>query len=173
MESERFEGLVRSFGQTRSRRQALRGLAGAGALLALLSAKPGEEATAGERPHERLHDRTPQRNRQQRNKNDNNKNNNNPDQNNGPDPGRLDADGDGLGAATERQLGTDLANPDTDGDGVTDGAEVDSGTDPLMDCEEQCSSFTVLSERCGLLCLTNPTCSENCRERCFETCLFA
>ena len=83
MDSERFDGLVRSFGQTRSRRQTLRGLTGAGALLALFAATPGEEATAGERPHERLQDRTPQRNRQQRNTNDNKKNkNNNNDKNN-------------------------------------------------------------------------------------------
>ena len=34
-------GLVRSFGQSRSRRQTLRGLAGAGALVALLAAPPG------------------------------------------------------------------------------------------------------------------------------------
>ena len=33
MDSERFDGLVRSLGQTRSWRQALRALAGAGALL--------------------------------------------------------------------------------------------------------------------------------------------
>jgi hypothetical protein len=46
MDSERFDGLVRSFGQTRSRRQTLRGLAGAGTLLALLAAKTGEEALA-------------------------------------------------------------------------------------------------------------------------------
>ena len=77
MDSERFDVLVRAFGQTRSRRQTLRGLAGVGALLALFAATPGEEATAGERPHERLQDRTPQRNRQQRNKNKNNQNNQN------------------------------------------------------------------------------------------------
>ena len=46
MDSERFDGLVRSFGQTRSRRQTLRGLAGAGTLLALFAAKSGEEAMA-------------------------------------------------------------------------------------------------------------------------------
>ena len=40
MDSERFDGLVRSFGQTRSRRQTLRGLAGVGAFLALLTATP-------------------------------------------------------------------------------------------------------------------------------------
>ena len=40
MDSERFDGLVRSFGQVRSRRQTLRGLAGAGALVALLAATP-------------------------------------------------------------------------------------------------------------------------------------
>ena len=40
MDSERFDELVRSLGQTRSRRQTLRGLAGAGALVALLAAQP-------------------------------------------------------------------------------------------------------------------------------------
>ena len=45
-------------------------------------------------PHERLQDRTPQRNRKQRNKNNNKDNNRN--QINGLDTGRLlDADGDG------------------------------------------------------------------------------
>jgi hypothetical protein len=44
-----------------------------------------------------------------------------------------DADGDGLGAATERRLGTAVRNPDTDGDGLTDGAEfTHHGTDPLL-----------------------------------------
>ena len=47
MDSERFDGLVRSFGQTRSRRQMVRGLAGAGALLALLAAKPVAAGKAG------------------------------------------------------------------------------------------------------------------------------
>jgi hypothetical protein len=47
MDSERFDGLVRTFGQTRSRRQTLRGLAGAGALLALLAAKPVAAGKAG------------------------------------------------------------------------------------------------------------------------------
>ncbi len=40
MDSERFDRIARSFGQARSRRQTLRGLAGAGALVALLAAKP-------------------------------------------------------------------------------------------------------------------------------------
>src|SRR5215213_4366412 len=45
MDSERFDGLVRSFGQTRSRRQTLRGLAGAVAVGAF--AVGGREASAG------------------------------------------------------------------------------------------------------------------------------
>jgi hypothetical protein len=47
MDSERFDGFVRIFGQTRSRRQTLRGLAGvlAGGALAL----GGQEADAGKR----------------------------------------------------------------------------------------------------------------------------
>ena len=38
MDSERFDGLVRSFGQTRSRRQTLRGLAGVAAGVVALGA---------------------------------------------------------------------------------------------------------------------------------------
>ena len=95
MDSERFDGLVRSVGQARSRRQALRGLAGAGALVALLAATSGEDATAGELPHERLQDRTPQRNGNQRNKNQNNNDN----QNNDNTP----SGGGGLGAVRPTQ----------------------------------------------------------------------
>jgi hypothetical protein len=40
MDAERFDGLVRSFDESRSRWQTLRGLAGAGALLSLLATKP-------------------------------------------------------------------------------------------------------------------------------------
>jgi hypothetical protein len=41
MDAERFDGLVRTFGQRRSRRQTLGGLAGAGAaLIGLLAATP-------------------------------------------------------------------------------------------------------------------------------------
>jgi hypothetical protein len=47
MDSERFDGLVRSFGQTRSRRQTLRGLAGATAVV--LGASLGAERTAAKR----------------------------------------------------------------------------------------------------------------------------
>jgi hypothetical protein len=64
-----------------SRRGILRllGVGGASGLLALA----GLEAMAGERPHERLQDRTPQRNRKQRNKRQNNKNNNTQNNNGG------------------------------------------------------------------------------------------
>ena len=44
MESERFDGLVRSFGQTRSRRQTLRGLAGGAAGAAALALSGGTRA---------------------------------------------------------------------------------------------------------------------------------
>src|SRR5688500_766817 len=47
MDSERFDGLVRSFGQTRSRRQTLRGLAGGAAVGALVLG--GGEVVAGKR----------------------------------------------------------------------------------------------------------------------------
>jgi hypothetical protein len=45
--------------------------------------------------------------------------------------GSVDADGDGLGAASESVIGTNPANSDTDGDGISDGAEVQQGTNPL------------------------------------------
>jgi hypothetical protein len=45
MDSDRFDGLMRSFGQTRSRRQTLRGLAGA--LVALLAATPVAAGNVG------------------------------------------------------------------------------------------------------------------------------
>jgi hypothetical protein len=43
----------------------------------------------------------------------------------------LDADGDGLSDAEERELGTDPENADSDGDGTSDGDEVTDGSDPL------------------------------------------
>ncbi len=48
-----------------------------------------------------------------------------------------DADGDGLDACTEQELGTDPDLADTDGDGVSDGEEVDCISDPL-DADEAC-----------------------------------
>ena len=48
MDSERFDGFVRSFGQARTRRQTLRGLAGVGALVALLAAKPVAAGKTGQ-----------------------------------------------------------------------------------------------------------------------------
>ncbi len=86
----------------------------------------GAEASAAERPHERLGQRTPQRNRRQRNDNDNDKNQNNKNNtNDGGSGGNTsglgavrDADGDGLADATERDLGTDPLDPDTDDDGL-------------------------------------------------------
>jgi hypothetical protein len=48
MNSERFDGFVRSFGQARTRRQTLRGLAGAGALVALVAAKPVAAGKTGQ-----------------------------------------------------------------------------------------------------------------------------
>lgn len=43
-----------------------------------------------------------------------------------------DADGDGLDAAAEKELGTDPKLADTDGDGIDDAKEADSNTDPLL-----------------------------------------
>ena len=48
MDSERFDRIVRSLGQARSRRQTLRGLAGAGAFVALLAAKPVAAGKTGQ-----------------------------------------------------------------------------------------------------------------------------
>ncbi|WP_025321338.1 carboxypeptidase regulatory-like domain-containing protein [Deferrisoma camini] len=42
-----------------------------------------------------------------------------------------DADGDGLSAARESELGTSDTDPDSDDDGLTDSAEVERGTNPL------------------------------------------
>ena len=130
MDSERFDGLVRSFGQTRSRRQTLRGLAGAGALLALFAATPGEEATAGDKPVGRLQDRTPQRNRQQRNTNDNKKNNNN---NN--DKNNNTRDGGGGGQLGSSQPGTGQNGQLGSTDSLLCGYQCD---DALTDCEYAC-----------------------------------
>lgn len=47
-----------------------------------------------------------------------------------------DADGDGLEAWEEDQLGTDPNNADSDGDGHDDGVETDGNTDPL-DAEDR------------------------------------
>ena len=128
----RFDGLVRSFGQTRSRRQTLRGLAGAGALLALLAAKSGEEATAGDNPVGRLQDRTPQHNRQQRNKNDNkndNKKNNNNNTSDGGGGGQLGSSQPGTGE--NGQLGST--------DSLLCGYQCN---DAITDCEYACPGQT-------------------------------
>lgn len=44
-----------------------------------------------------------------------------------------DADGDGLSASEEAELGTDPELADTDGDGWQDGEELDGNTDPTDD----------------------------------------
>jgi hypothetical protein len=77
-DQERIDQLSRIFAAGSSRRGILRalGVVGASGLLAVV----GHDAMAGERPHQRLQDRTPKRNRKQRNNknantNDNNNNN--------------------------------------------------------------------------------------------------
>ena len=64
-DQERIDQLSRIFAAGSSRRGILRalGVVGASGLLAVV----GHEAMAGERPHQRLQDRTPKRNRKQRN----------------------------------------------------------------------------------------------------------
>jgi hypothetical protein len=171
MDAEQFDRIATGLGRGASRRRLLR--LGSALLPVGLLAAWQREAAGAERPHERLGRRTPQRNRQQRTKNNNDndtkKKNTNPDRDNDRDRQR-DADGDGLGAATERQLGTDLTNPDTDGDGVTDGAEVTlHGTDPLsggqlgsigpsLNCTETCIRF----EDCVGACQASPGCFTFC-----------
>jgi hypothetical protein len=155
MDSERFDGLVRSFGQTWSRRQTLRGLAGAGALLALFAAKAGEEATAGDKPVGRLQDRTPQRNRQQRNKkNNNNKNDNN---NNTSDGGGGDQLGSSQpGTGKNGQLGSTTS--------LLCGYQCN---DALTDCEYACFNASSGSAdpdpACYAVCLSqNDACVAAC-----------
>jgi hypothetical protein len=152
MDSERFDGLVRSFGQTWSRRQTLRGLAGAGALLALFAATPGEEATAGDKPVGRLQDRTPQRNRQQRNKNDNKKNNNNT------------SDGGGGGQLGSSQPGTGQNGQLGSTDSLLCGYQCN---DALTDCEYACFNASSGSAdpdpACYAVCLSqNDACVAAC-----------
>jgi hypothetical protein len=80
MNQEHIDQNTRPLGSGLSRRGMLRTLGGigAGGLLAVV----GHEAQAADRPHQRLQDRTPQRNRKQRNKNNNqNKNATNDTQN--------------------------------------------------------------------------------------------
>jgi hypothetical protein len=77
MDRERIDTISRILASGLSRREVLRvlGVGGAGGILVV-----GPAARAGERPHENLLDRTPQRNRKQRN--NKNKNNKNQNQNN-------------------------------------------------------------------------------------------
>ncbi len=83
MDQQRIDTISRSLAAGSSRRGMLRtlGVVGASGLLAVV----GHEARAADRPHERLQDRSGQRNRKQRNndKNQNNKNKNNQTNNNG------------------------------------------------------------------------------------------
>ena len=72
---ERIDQFSRTLATGRSRRELMRvlGVGGASSLLAAV----GLEAMAGERPHQRLQDRSKQRNRKQRNSNNKNQNSNN------------------------------------------------------------------------------------------------
>jgi hypothetical protein len=80
MDQERMDQISHTLAAGSSRRGILRalGVGGASGLLAVV----GREAMAADRPHERLQDRTPKRNRKQRNKNQNNNDNNKNDNNN-------------------------------------------------------------------------------------------
>src|SRR5215212_8454812 len=60
--------------------------------------------------------------------------------------GPTDSDGDGLGDASESELGTDPLVWDTDGDGVSDGEEVTAGTDPLVAEEAAADGSSVDSD---------------------------
>lgn len=88
MDQERIDQLSRSLATGRSRRGLVRAL-GVGAASGLLAAI-GLEAVAGERPHQRLQDRSKRRNRKQRNKrqdNNDNQNQNNDTQDNNKNGG--------------------------------------------------------------------------------------
>ncbi len=94
MDPERFDQISRTLGSGLSRRRVLHALraVGVGGLLALM----GHDVRAADRPHERLQDRSEQRNRKQRNTNQNNNNNNKNNRNNTNDP--KDGGGSQLGA---------------------------------------------------------------------------
>jgi hypothetical protein len=139
MDAEHVDRIAKVLGRGASRRRLLR-LGSALLPVGLLAAWPREVAAA-ERPHERLQDRTPQRNRQQRNnrrsntnnKNDNNQNNNNQNNN----------DGDGSGGGG--QLGAVL--PGQPG--------------PLSNCLGNCQeAFEGCAEPCN-----NSVCLEVCQDR--------
>ena len=123
MDAEQFDGLERSLGQSRSRRQTLRGLAGAGALLKLLAATPVAAGKTGKPNKLGKPNKAPK----------------NP------------------GGGQNGQLGS--SQPGTGQNGS-----------PGPSCEEQCFAFDVLRERCGLRCVTNPACRDNCAEACAVTC---
>jgi hypothetical protein len=74
MNQEHVDAISRTLSSGLSRRRVVRalGVGGASGILAVV----GHEASAADRPHENLQDRTSQRNRKQRNKNKNNKNKN-------------------------------------------------------------------------------------------------
>jgi hypothetical protein len=80
MNQEHVETISRTLAAGLSRRGVLRALSvvGASGIVAVV----GQAALAGERPHERLQDRTSQRNRKQRNNRRNNNNQNNNQNNN-------------------------------------------------------------------------------------------
>ncbi len=83
MDQERIDQISRTLAAGIARRRVLRalGVVGTSGLLAVM----GQAAIAGERPHQRLQDRSKQRNHKQRN--DKNKKNNNSNSNN--DGGQL------------------------------------------------------------------------------------
>ena len=103
----------------------------------------GAEARAAERPHERLGQRTPQRNRRQRNDNDNDNDNNNKKNdtnNNNPNDNTTNTtDGGGSGG----QLG----------------AGVPSQSDPRADCLNQCF---VAYAQCQTFCGRDRDCAAAC-----------
>lgn len=74
---------------------------------------------------------------------------------NSTDPNRWDTDGDGLSDGQERALGTDPLSPDTDKDGLSDGDEVNGAppSSPLLADTDGDGAWDVLERRMG----TSPT----------------
>lgn len=107
MDQERIDDLSRSLAAGSSRRGLLQalGIGGASGLLAVF----GLEAIAGERPHQRLQDRSKRRNRKQRNKRQDNKDNQNQNNSNQNSNG-----GGGLGAFIGRGTSVAYAHQNAD-----------------------------------------------------------
>ena len=147
MDSDRFDRLARSLGQTRSRRQTLRGLAGAGTLVALLAAKPVAAGKAGK-------SNPP--------KNAGKKPGNSPPGSGQPGnspPGSGQNGGGGLGAVgptqdCEEQCEEQCEGPEGPCEGPFENCLVDCGDAPADTCISDCEDDQDLCEQqCGVGCI--------------------